>query len=419
MTDTPKEIIVGVLTNGDTDGYFSNGLHQNALFLHKCLKNAPKIKSLLLFYPFPGKEWPDHKQIFDETAYNLDLFLDKYHLDVILYVSVLPNSSKIEKLKNNNVKMVAVVYGNRYIMDQEAICFGEFVPAKDDVFNHAARSILREDVGIDAVWVSPHFSWQKDYIKHRYQNVSLSHTCPYIWGPDLLLNQYKEDSFYKDKGPLFRPGNPKNKNVFATEPNINVVKTSLFPFMAANILVNQENPNFGELLLFGCRKKRLHNPYAAQYFKSLRIDKEKKVFYEDRWRFSTITKHAQVMFHHHFENGLNYTLLEAAALRLPVVHNSEFMPELGYYYKRANLTDAAAQLERALLHEERTDLEEYNELCHQVVKKFHYANLDNVRGYQTLIANLYNPNIEPELPPYIVDLEYRLEHGDGYISPLG
>jgi len=125
------------------------------------------------------------------------------------------------------------------------------------------------------------------------------------------------------------------------------------------------------------------------------------------------------MFHHHFENGLNYTMLEAATLKLPVVHNSEFMPELGYYYKRANLTDAAAQLEAALLHEERDDLEEYNEICDQVVRKFHYASYDNVRGYQTLIASLYSPDIEPELPPYIVDLEYRLEHGDGYISPLG
>ena len=95
------------------------------------------------------------------------------------------------------------------------------------------------------------------------------------------------------------------------------------------------------------------------------------------------------------------------------------MPELGYYYKRANLTDAATQIEAALLHEERDDLEEYNELCSQVVHKFYYENYDNVRGHQTLIAALYNPEIEPELPQYIVDLEYKLDHDDGYISPLG
>jgi len=49
MTDTPKEIVVGVLTNGDPGGYFSNGLHQNAYFLYKCLKKIPLVKPLLMF----------------------------------------------------------------------------------------------------------------------------------------------------------------------------------------------------------------------------------------------------------------------------------------------------------------------------------------------------------------------------------
>ena len=418
MTDTPREMIVGVLTSGDANGYFSNGLHQNALFLYRCLKNVPMVKPVLIFYPMSGREWSDEIEIFGEPAYNIEIFYEKYHLDVLLLVSTILNESIATKLRNNKVKLVAVVYGNRYVMDQETICFGDLLPVAEGKRNFANRSLLREDLHIDAVWMSPHFAWQKDYIKHRYSS-PVSHVCPYIWGPELLLQQYKNDKHYDETGPYFRAGNPKNKNVFATEPNINVLKTSLFPFQAANLVAERENPDFGEILLFGARHQRLHNKPLQAYFNSMRLDQDKKVFYEDRWRFSTITKHAQVMFHHHFENGLNYTMLEAATLKLPVVHNSEFMPELGYYYKRANLTDAAAQLEAALLHEERDDLEEYNEICDQVVRKFHYANYDNVRGYQTLIASLYSPDIEPELPPYIVDLEYRLEHGDGYISPLG
>jgi hypothetical protein len=382
MTGTAKEIIVGVVTSGDTNGYFSNGLSQNALFLYKSLEKVPMVKPVLIFYPTYGLEWPSQMDIFGTTAYNLELFYEKYHLDVLLTVSNALDPSIVQKFKKNNVKVVAVVYGNTYIMDQEAMCFGDLLPATEEKRNFANRPLIRKEAGLDAVWLSPHFAWQKDYIMHRY-SAPKAHVCPYIWGPELLLQQYKQDPHYEKDGPFFRPGNPKNKNVFATEPNINVVKTSLFPFQAANLVVKRNNSD-------------LH-----------------------RYKFSTITKHGQVMFHHHFENGLNYTLLEAATLKLPVIHNSEFMPELGYYYKRANLTDAASQIEAALLHEERDDLEEYNKLCSKVVHKFHYANYDNVRGHQSLIANLLNPEIEPELPPYIVDLEYRLEHGDGYISPLG
>jgi len=418
MTDTPKEIVVGVLTNGDPGGYFSNGLHQNAYFLYKCLKKIPLVKPLLIFYPLSGKEWPDQVEIFGEQAYNLELFYEKYHLDVLLLVSTVLNKPVAEKLKKNKVKLVAVVYGNRYVMDQETMCFADLLPPEEGLRNFSNRSLLREDVQLDAVWMSPHFAWQKDYIKNRY-GAPKAHICPYIWGPELLMQQYSKNEFYKKTGPFFRSGNPKNKNVFATEPNVNVLKTSLFPFMAANIVAERENPNFGKILLFGSRRHRLHNKPIQQYFFSQKLSKDKKVFYEKRYIFSTITQHAQVMFHHHFENGLNYTMLEAATLKLPIVHNSEFMPELGYYYKRANLTDAATQIEAALLHEERDDLEEYNKVCNEVVLKFHYENYSNIRGYQSLIANLYNKTIEPELPPYIVDLEYRLEHGDGYISPLG
>ena len=122
------------------------------------------------------------------------------------------------------------------------------------------------------------------------------------------------------------------------------------------------------------------------------------------------------MFHHHFENGLNYTLLEAATLRLPIVHNSEFMPELGYYYHRANITQAVKQLTNALAHEERHDLAEYNDACQDVIHKFSIDNKSNQLGYSTLLANLLDDSYEPELPDYINELSGGVNN---YISPLG
>ena len=113
------------------------------------------------------------------------------------------------------------------------------------------------------------------------------------------------------------------------------------------------------------------------------------------------------MFHHHFENGLNYTLLEAATFRLPIVHNSEFMPELGYYYNKANITEAARQTSRALRHEERDDLDEYEVTCQKVVDKFSIDNNSNQVGYSTLLANLLDEKHSPVLPEYIADRDWE------------
>lgn len=418
MSKVPEKITVGILTSPDAGGYFSNGLHQNAFFLYRLLEKIPNIKPVLTYHERGDVEKPtSNVEIFGEKAYNINLFYDKYHLDVLLCVSTILPPDLSCHLRKHKVKIVAVIYGNRYVMDQEATCFGHLVPAEGAHRNSAAQGLRREDADVDAVWMSPHFSWQKDYIKHRYK-APKAFVCPYIWGPELLMSQYKDHPYYKryKEGPFFRKGNPNNKNVFATEPSINVLKTSLFAFQTANIIC--DSPNFNEILLFGSRNLKKHNPFVSNYFESLPLHKKKKVIFEARWRFSVITKHAQVMFHHHFMNGLNYTMLEAATLKLPIVHNSEFMSDMGYYYKMANISDAASQLELALEHEHREDIEDYNQQNYEVVDRFYYGNYHNIVGYKTLIENLYDSKIEPELPQYIQDLDYESNHSDGYISPL-
>jgi hypothetical protein len=94
------------------------------------------------------------------------------------------------------------------------------------------------------------------------------------------------------------------------------------------------------------------------------------------------------------------------------------MPELGYYYKRANLTDAAKQIRKAFLHEERDDLEEYTKTSFEVLRRFSIHNTANIRGYQTLLANMMDNKLEVELPEYIVNLENKLQNDHPYISSM-
>ena len=421
MSTVPEKIIVGIVASGDEGRYFSNGLHQNAWFLFKCLSHVPNITPLLVYWPEKGDETKEHKLVFGEKVYRIDLFYEQYQLDVLLLVSALLPIDVYDRLRTKNkVKMVSVAYGNRYVIDQEITCFGHLTNPHEGGRNFADQSLRRDDYTPDAVWVSPHFAWQKNYIGHRYglEDSSKVHVCPYIWGPELIIKQYDADPFYEEHGPEFRKGNEKNKNIFCTEPSINTLKTSFFPFMIGNCLVKKGDENFGEILLFGSKDIRVQNKNLAEYFTSQEIAKQKKVFFEARYPFKTITKHAQVMLHHHFMNGLNYTMLECAALKIPVVHNSEFMKDFGYYYPRAEVDMAVDQCSRALMHEHRDDLDEYNRICEETVYKFFHSNPHNVWGHQTLIANLFSPKVKPELPDYIKNLEEDLAHADGHLSPL-
>ena len=413
-----RKIMVGIVVSPDASGYFNNGLHQNAYYLHLLLKKIPVVNPILVY---PSGVWSkitgDEAEVFGEKAYSLELFKEKYHLDVLLLVSVMLSKTYLQPFRDKGVKIADVIYGNRYVMDQETFVFGHLKHPEEGKTNHCVQGLLREDSICDAVWMSPHFAWQKDYMLHRYR-ADRAYQCPYIWSPKLMQMQILGDKYYEEDTPFFKNRDERNKKIFCTEPNLNVLKTSLFPYMAANILHERGQEDFEKIYLFNAIKNFQQNEKAADYIRHFPLAKDRKVSFEPRYSFPTIIKHARLMFHHHFMNGLNYTMLEAAYLKLPVVHNSEFMTDLGYYYRGANLTEAVHQLEHALNHEERDDLEEYNAACDRVVDKFSIDNMENIKGYQTLLCNLLDEKIDPELPVYMQNLENDLAHSEGYISPL-
>jgi len=419
MTVKTKPVI-GVLIDPNASRFSTNGLNQNTFLLYRLLQKIKNLTPLLVYDPqllLKGTNAEDKIELFGEPVYRLDLFYETYHLSVLLEVSAAVSSDIARRLQAAGTKIAMCAYGNRYILDQEAVCFANL--ESDGVNpNFSRRSILRETVRRDAVWMSPHFAWQKDYYKHRF-NAKRAYICPYIWDYEILDKKYKNSELYKEKSPFFHAGNPANKNIFATEPNINILKTSLFPFQAYSIAYGELKEQVGDIYLYNSDHLITHNREAASYFSHFDSTTDRKVKFLGRASLPKITDTAQVMFHHHFQNGLNYTLLEAAKLKLPIVHNSEFMTNLGYYYKGANLTDAVKQIKSALRHEDRDDLERYNQQCDEVIEKFSIYNRENINGYRTLIINLLDSSFQPKLPQYIVNLEQELEHGDGYISPLG
>ncbi len=419
MNTEDKNVIVAIVTSPDPKGYFGNGLHQNAFYLYRLLERCSNVTPLLAYSPLAladPTDAPDFLDVFGIRAYNIDVFKEKYHLDAMLLVSVAFSERDLEPFRKNGVKIAAVVYGNRYVMDQESICFGHLdPPANSGQRNYADIDLLREDCSLDAVWLSPHFHWQSDYIRHRY-NAKRSWVCPYIWDQELLSLKYKTSGLFDEKSVFFHKGNPANKNVFCTEPNINVLKTSLFPFYVANRVHTDSPDKIDKTVLYNSDVAITYNRKLNSYLSFFPAAKDRSIIFAKRQTMPTITRDGQVMFHHHFENGLNYTLLEAATLRLPIVHNSEFMPELGYYYHRANITQAVKQLTNALAHEERHDLAEYNDACQDVIHKFSIDNKSNQLGYSTLLANLLDDSYEPELPDYINELSGGVNN---YISPLG
>ena len=71
-----------------------------------------------------------------------------------------------------------------------------------------------------------------------------------------------------------------------------------------------------------------------------------------------MANHADAVVTHHWENGLNYLYYEALFGGYPLIHNSEFIADYGYYYPSFNAEEGGKVLEMALRTHD-ANLEEY------------------------------------------------------------
>jgi hypothetical protein len=420
--------MVAVLMNPSEGGMFNNGLHQNGYFLYRLLQKIPNVQPFLSapdsFIPKENHDVDNLLQCFGVPVVPMSFFREKYRCDVMICASFAVEPQDALPYKEKGTKFVAPIWGHKYVMNTETAVFGRMVPKeKDPNKNFAAQGLLRRNPGIlDALWISPHFTWTKQYIASTY-NMPLgkTFTAPYIWDSELADIGMKAEPKFKtgEFTPYYRVGDATNKNIYTLEPNINVVKTGLVPFTIANHLHKESPDHFNHCYMFG-GKMWEHNPHMIDLINNSSFSNgaggTNNISFEYRTKLPAVFTMAKVQLAHHWNLGLNYTYLEAAHYHHPIVHNSEFMKDMGYYYRGAAVIDAASQLSMALRHEERQDLDEYNAHCDEVVHRFSINNEQNIRGYSTLIENLFTGE-SPRLPDYIEDLESDLAYGGGYFSP--
>jgi len=419
--------MVAIILNPSESGIFNNGLHQNGYFLYRLLGKIPNVQPFLIApddtLPEENRKIDNLLECFGAPVVPMGWFREKYRCDVMIQGSYAIAPEQLVSYKKTGTKIIAVVWGHKYAINQETMAFGRLVTTdKDPNINHAAASIIRRNEGtLDAVWLSPHFTWTKQYLAASYDMpLHKTFTAPYIWDPEIVTRVCKDlPSFNNgEKTPHFRAGDLENKQIYTLEPNINVLKTSLIPFHALELLYKENPDHFDHCYFYGGEILN-ENPHFHQLLNTSAFfsdGKTHKVTFNGRTKIPWVYEKAKVQLAHHYDCGLNYTYLEAAYHHHPIVHNSHFMRDMGYYYRGANTHDAAAQLRMALRHQDRDDLDEYNANCDDVVDRFSINNAQNIRGYSTLIENLFD-DTQPVLPDYIQELEDDLSYGGEYFSP--
>ena len=356
--------------------FFANGLQQNIVILKKLLDELDNIKP---FYIWEGNSINENFVNKDDCIAHSDLLKDdSSELDLIIMMGFSFKDKFINTYKNRykKSKFVLMQCGNQYVENMYCSLF--------KIDNNRSPVDRLED--IDQIWVLPHYKKNIPYMKAFYKKENVI-SVPYIWDSYFLDQQIKE-SIVKDKQIDFYKLN--KKGILIMEPNHNSSKNCILPLFIVEAF-EQKFPNIIDSCNVFCGRRLVKNEYFIKLILQMDIYNLRKKFLKVRKRIpflQALLKYGSIVLSHQQDNALNYLYLEALYLNLPLLHNSEFISEAGYFYPDNDTEVARDQLDKIVnLHLE--NIENYKSSSRKILDKFSYKNIDNKKNYHNLIAKIF------------------------------
>lgn len=353
----------------ETFDIWSNGANQNIFFLYHLLKLSSDVKEVILINCGDGiNKIPDHFDLgqgltivgFDEVG---------SRLDVLIEGGAQISAAQAKIVHDRQGAVVSYRCGNDYVMDTEFLTKNI---TKGTYFNGAV---------FDEIWThAQHLNTCKYYWQTAMRAPVVE--VPHIWSPYFLnhtITALKKENLgynfgyearlqlHANKQPTSMQKYHKGKTVINMEPNINVVKTSMYPIIISELAYRKNKQPFGNFLF--CNTQHIKEQLSFNsYLTKLDVVKENAATFEARYTFPWVmTLHADVVLSHQWENALNYLYYDTLYGHYPLVHNSPFLKDVGYYYEGFNADDGANALLRAVT-EHDANKDSYVKSCDAFIK---------------------------------------------------
>lgn len=324
-------VTISIKADGDA-ALFSNGLRQNVLFMYKMFERAENCADVFLI---------SDKVVGD--AIKGDLFgvprekivLIEDVVDQLDYLIVLGSSVRLTSLRearSRGVKTILYKGGNGGVLSMEGITARPPAPTSEVYDDYDCY---------DQIWVtSQHMRTYAGWCKTVYRCPVIE--VPQIWSP-LFGDVIKASEIVKFG---FNPPD-KAWRIGVMDPNNTVMKTSHYPMLVAEAAFRLSPDSIGHLMVANAAKYADHEHFR-RFANLLTLQQAGKLSVEHRyisWFF--LAKYCDAVVTHHWENGLNYLYYEVLYGNYPLIHNSEFLKDYGYYYEDFNPESGGEALIRA------------------------------------------------------------------------
>lgn len=361
----PDRLNIGLsffVSRDATQSIWSNGAVQHVVFLYLLLRSSPQVGQIWLVNGGDGDVLPDGLMVSDLALplVRLDDVVDQ--LDVLIEMGAQMSAADADRVHDRGGVVLAYRCGNDYVMDVERLSFDK---PSGPIFNGTR---------FDEIWTNA----QHERTCASYWRIGMRapvRVMPHIWSP-MFLDRSREKSDIEGTafGYVPKPG-PKRVSIF--EPNISVVKSCIPGMLICESAYRTDPAAINAIYVANAVHLKEHVTFN-RFAGALDIVRHKLASFEARFHLPYfMSRYTDIVVAHQWENGLNYLYYDVLHGRYPLVHNSPFLADVGYYYDGFDAEQGGrALLEAVYHHDERR--EEHDHKAAALLARVDIANKDNV-----------------------------------------
>lgn len=360
---------------------FTNGVFLNILYMQRMLRQMGYEAYILdtgkaLDEPYEGKvNW----DINEFPTY--DFVKNFKKMNFLMLMGAAVQDSVLKEFKNVDSKNKVVQYkcGNDYVIDMERILHNSDPKNGGPAWNKL----------IDQVWYVPQQQYQNhDYYKAVYDLGDEDvFPVPFIW-----------DSYFLDKLTNEHTYVPKKqKNLCSIEPNLNVVKYAMVPMLIAE-QGYKKGLEFNKMHVFS-GSKFLNTNYSksqngvlsklSMVHEAREKEGDPKLKFLKKFQITDVLKTNDVVISHQWCNPLNYAYLDVLYFNHPLIHNSPYIKDAGYYYPDFKIIEGYNKLNYVIsYHDEKKTMNSYTKNAQKVLSRYSIHNKRVQESYYNLIEDL-------------------------------
>jgi hypothetical protein len=348
--NTPAQRLAGSTAEGlriaitiglreEAESLWTNGIKQNALALATVLKASGRGHNVCLANTTPIAITDSLKWNTAEfPTFQLAEVVDE--IDVLIALGGAVPASMLERIHAHGAKAVSYKCGVEYVMSVQSAIFGRDLGGEPHYPSN-----------YDAIWAVPQVERSSGAFWRTLHRLPVR-VVPFVWSERWLEDHCAN---LPNSGRCMQRRGPKRISIM--EPNHDVVKFCLYPLMIAEHVWRQR-PDLIEFVSVTNASVLRDSKEFIGVVKHLDLVRDHKVYFEDRFITPDfLSNHTDIVVSHQWENPLNYAYLEAAWLGYPLIHNADFIKDIGWHYDGFDVEAGASRLIDALLQNRAGDTE--------------------------------------------------------------